>query len=287
MTRPWWLLVIAACTDAETILDPDATAIDVVVHSDPALGIDQVRVSATIAMTEAFAPGVLPEQPRALAADESFAILVPDTLDAKLLTVRIEGLAGGAAIAAGAATVTVHGKQISHVEIVLGDRAVCGDGMILTPLETCDDRNPSAGDGCSAACLVEPGWTCVGPPTGPSTCSLARTACNNGIDDDGDGLVDAADPGCASVSDDDEHGTGMCDDGLDNDHDGLIDFKVGPGGDPGCTSPSDPAETCVGNSAKCRACGDGIDNDGDGKIDYRIDGLGDPQCTSTSDRRES
>jgi len=68
--------------------------------------------------------------------------------------------------------------------------------------------------------------------------------CSNGIDDDGDGLVDfPADPGCASATDLDEHGpTLACDDGADNDGDGLVDFKAGGAGDPGCTSASDPDE---------------------------------------------
>lgn len=56
-----------------------------------------------------------------------------------------------------------------------GPAAVCGDGTIAGS-EQCDDGlPPGAGDGCSAACAVETGWTCTGAP---STCS---TACGDGV----------------------------------------------------------------------------------------------------------
>jgi hypothetical protein len=103
-------------------------------------------------------------------------------------------------------------------------------------------------------------------------------SCNDGIDNDGDGLVDfPADPGCSSPTDISEHDAALpCDDGLDNDGDGLIDFPA----DPGCFSPTSTTES--------PQCQDGIDNDGDGKIDF--DGgasanhgvalaAADPQCT--------
>ena len=69
-------------------------------------------------------------------------------------------------------------------------------------------------------------------------------ACNNGIDDDGDGTEDAADPGCASTSDIDERAPTLpCDNGVDDDGDGRKDFDpatkadplfVAGRGDPGC-----------------------------------------------------
>jgi fibro-slime domain-containing protein len=39
---------------------------------------------------------------------------------------------------------------------------VCGDGKISYG-EFCDDGNPASNDGCSAACQVEPGFTCMTP----------------------------------------------------------------------------------------------------------------------------
>lgn len=34
-------------------------------------------------------------------------------------------------------------------------RAVCGDGMVIAPAETCDDSNTTAGDGCNSTCRLE------------------------------------------------------------------------------------------------------------------------------------
>ncbi len=45
----------------------------------------------------------------------------------------------------------------------------CGNGR-LDAGETCDDRNTTAGDGCSATCRIEPGYTC--PSTGGACASL-------------------------------------------------------------------------------------------------------------------
>jgi hypothetical protein len=93
----------------------------------------------------------------------------------------------------------------------------------------------------------------------------AGLVCDDGVDEDGDGLVDfPADPGCTSATDPDEEDASLpCDDGLDNDlvPDGLIDFS---GGDPDCVSPIDPSEA----EPECR---DGWDNDGDGLYDYPDD----------------
>jgi hypothetical protein len=83
-------------------------------------------------------------------------------------------------------------------------------------------------------------------------------ACRNGVDDDGDKLVDfPADPGCAGAGDDSEHDAALaCDDGEDNDGDGLGDFPA----DPGCAVPASELEN--------PACQDGLDNDGDGQVDF-------------------
>jgi cysteine-rich repeat protein len=43
----------------------------------------------------------------------------------------------------------------------------CGNG-IVTAGEACDDADLADGDGCSAACAIEPGWRCNGRP---SVCS--------------------------------------------------------------------------------------------------------------------
>jgi hypothetical protein len=86
--------------------------------------------------------------------------------------------------------------------------------------------------------------------------AAAPAACENGVDDDGDGLVDAgADPGCDDANDASERSSALvCDDGLDNDADGHVDFSPTPGaGDPGCEGPSSSLEN--------PQCQDGINND--------------------------
>lgn len=89
--------------------------------------------------------------------------------------------------------------------------------------------------------------------------------CADGIDNDGDGLVDLADPGCPSSSDDSEGSPPNPENfACTNDAhcaSGLICFQG----------------TCQ-NKAKCE---DGRDNDGDGKID-----LDDPGCFFSSDNDE-
>lgn len=99
--------------------------------------------------------------------------------------------------------------------------------------------------------------------------------CNNGIDDDNDGLLDLADPGCASKQDNDEHSsTLVCDNGIDetNDADTLKDYQIS-GGDLGCMSVTDSDE-------RDGACDDLVDNDGDGLTDYPND----VECANYADR---
>lgn len=74
----------------------------------------------------------------------------------------------------------------------------CGDGVIA-PAETCDDGNTTAGDGCSATCTIESGYTCAGTP---SACS---TICGDGLirgsetcDDGGTGPGDGCSGTCTS-----------------------------------------------------------------------------------------
>ena len=98
--------------------------------------------------------------------------------------------------------------------------------------------------------------------------SIFRTGqspfCQDGLDNDGDALVDwPDDPGCTDATDDTEIDPPLvCDDGLDNDGDGRVDFPD----DPGCSDPSDLDET-----TELLPCDDGIDNDGDGLIDWPDD----------------
>jgi glycerophosphoryl diester phosphodiesterase len=94
-------------------------------------------------------------------------------------------------------------------------------------------------------------------------------ACEDGIDNDGDLLVDHPDdPGCFGPEDPAEDKE--CSDGLDNDGDGATDHPA----DPGCFAPFYPVED--------PACSDGIDNNGDGFIDHPED----PGCVSSAGQIE-
>lgn len=49
--------------------------------------------------------------------------------------------------------------------------SVCGDGVV-DAAEECDDGYVTSGDGCSSACRVESGFTCVTGSSGSSVCSF-------------------------------------------------------------------------------------------------------------------
>ncbi|MBU0536327.1 MAG: hypothetical protein KKE20_05140, partial [Nanoarchaeota archaeon] len=103
--------------------------------------------------------------------------------------------------------------------------------------------------------------------------------CSDGIDNDGDGLVDyPADPGCEDADDDNETDPVTlpeCSDGLDNDGDGLVDYPA----DLGCENSGDDDET---DSVVIPECDDGLDNDNDGLVD-----LDDPGCENENDDNET
>ncbi|MCX5741327.1 MAG: hypothetical protein NT062_02380, partial [Proteobacteria bacterium] len=106
--------------------------------------------------------------------------------------------------------------------------------------------------------------------------------CDNGIDDDGDGMIDfPEDLGCISATDDTEDSLPMaqCSDGRDNDGDGITDYPL----DPGCFAPQqdDEVDDCP-SGPNCPQCSNGIDDDGNGIKDYPDD----PGCTAASDTDE-
>ena len=112
--------------------------------------------------------------------------------------------------------------------------------------------------------------------------------CEDGIDNDGDGAIDEADPGCTGAIDDfwEREEGAECDDGIDNDGDGLIDLAD----EEDCDNSADPYE------GTRSSCDDGYDNDGDGWVDFEEDdpfteGIdeslwGDPGCESEDDNSE-
>lgn len=152
--------------------------------------------------------------------------------------------------------------------------AVAGDGSIyVADSGACSDGSCTGGlvarvDAVSGARTVVRAGLFAGPLQ-VDVLGALPPACDDGIDDDGDGLVDAADPGCTDAADASEHDPALpCDDGIDDDGDGAPDFPA----DLGCRDAEWPLED--------PQCSDGIENDADGWIDWDGAGVGppDPQC---------
>ncbi len=122
-----------------------------------------------------------------------------------------------------------------------------------TPAElTCDDGFDNDGDGL---------WDCEDSDcAGIEPCGDENTEarCGDGFDNDNDGFVDCADTGCAGVDPCGAEDTeARCADGVDNDNDGSTDC-----GDPDCGG----LAGCVPEADET-TCADGVDNDGDGAVD--------------------
>ena len=136
----------------------------------------------------------------------------------------------------------------------------------MIELESCDDGNGLDDDGCSASCVIEPGWSCTGSP------SLCRS-CGNGVVETGEFCDDgntAAGDGCSTscnvefgFSCDDQapsvcqscgngrpEGSETCDDGN----------RIGGDGCSGFCSVED-GWTCTrldGARSMCASCGNGV-----------------------------
>jgi FtsP/CotA-like multicopper oxidase with cupredoxin domain len=123
-----------------------------------------------------------------------------------------------------------------------------------TPVEDiCNDGIDDDNDGLIDGADPDCGGGCT--PTEPT-----EVTCNDGVDNDCDTFIDCADSDCST-----EPTEVTCDDGIDNDCDGLTD-----GNDPDCGGGG-----CVPTHSKEKGprCSDGIDND----CDTLIDGA-DPDC---------
>jgi cysteine-rich repeat protein len=141
---------------------------------------------------------------------------------------------------------------------------ICGDGAIVSPNETCDDGNTVSGDGCSATCAQETGWTCTGTP------SVCTRNCGNGVIGSGETCDDGNAVGgdgcsatctvetgyactgtpsvCALTCGNGVVGTGeTCDDG-----------NVVSGDGCSATCAAEPGYTCTGTPSVCTfTCGNG------------------------------
>ena len=136
------------------------------------------------------------------------------------------------------------GGELTCSEICLIDTSgcedvlSCGDGDV-GPDEQCDDGNDSSGDGCSATCEIEPGWSC---DDGGSVCQeicgddlmVGNEGCDDGNSAAGDGCSQTCQVEDGWQCDEDNVcveicGDGMlvggegCDDGNSSSEDGCSD----------------------------------------------------------------
>jgi hypothetical protein len=159
-----------------------------------------------------------------------------------------------------------------------GAAEVCTDGIDNDCDGLIDATDPDAVN-CPVECtdLDTDTYAIDGGSCGPVDCDDNNSSvnpgatedCNNGIDDDCDGLIDAADTDCGACIPTASNEKGpRCRDGLDNDCNGLIDSE-----EPSCGGGG-------GGGGDKEVCDDNIDNDGDGKTDCadRKDCNKDPAC---------
>ena len=133
--------------------------------------------------------------------------------------------------------------------------------LLAEPQPDCDDGEDNDGDGWIDD--ADPG--CEDELDDDET-DAGDTECSDGLDNDSDGAIDADDPDCDDGKDDSESPPPECDDTLDNDGDGWVDLD-----DPGCDDVLDTDEEDDGETE----CSDGEDNDGDGLVDAEDDGCAD------------
>jgi len=132
-----------------------------------------------------------------------------------------------------------------------------------TSMGQSDERRVEDGDSFPGGCGLGT------PPPTPEICT-------DGVDNDGNSLIDCADPACANDPACQQPPTPeICTDGIDNDGNGLIDCAdPACANDPACQTPPPPTTTTFE-----AACNDGQDNDGDGAVDCADpDCVADPAC---------
>jgi cysteine-rich repeat protein len=152
---------------------------------------------------------------------------------------------------------------------------VCGDNVVIG--EECDDGNTLGGDGCSATCTVEAGFTCTGSP------SICTPICGDGLVVSGEGCDDGnttSGDGCASGCTV-ETGwtcggapsacTPICGDGLILGAETCDDGNTIASDGCSATCTVESGYSCTGSPSSCSAiCGDGIVIGGEGCDDANL-----------------
>lgn len=101
----------------------------------------------------------------------------------------------------------------------------------LTPNPTSPPATPTSAPNATSTAIPTATFTATSLPTNSPTAQATATStdtpspleCSDKKDNDNDGYIDFADPGCKRVGDNCE-AVLECDDGRDNDHDGRTDF---------------------------------------------------------------
>ncbi len=177
------------------------------------------------------------------------------TVSGDFLAGTLKGIAFGE-VRDGEAPCTWEGSFTA--ELVETIDAACGNG-IIEPGETCDDGNPTEGDGCSATCGIEE----PPPPPGPE--------CGNGFLEFGEGCDDGNlldGDGCSSACqlEPPPPPTRVCGNGLLEPGEGCDDGNLQPGDgcSPACQVEPRPIGRC-GNGIldPGEQCDDGNRNDDD------------------------
>jgi hypothetical protein len=253
--------------------------------------------------------------PTVLIAALGAAVLIAATLVGLLLSGGggDTGAAGGPGLAGSGPGATTAGDEKRVLLTVQVDGGGSGHVVIDPSGASCTDTckhafvlgervslstDPDTGsrfDGWSESCTGKGGCSLVMDRPREVTVSFeespAAAQCSDGRDNDGDGLIDTADPGCDA--DDTEAPSNRpaqasdCHDGRDNDGDGLVDAAQDPAcangdSESGSGGPSKAPTTTTTTpapppppAAPPPQCGDGRDNDGDGLVDAK-----DPGCAS-------
>ncbi len=261
-------LLAAACAEPEQgppVVEAGITGVELTVHFAESAALEQLSITGTVAGAEAFEPGLVPDPPRALAPEgETLAILLPPELAGSILRIRVDGLRDGVAVAAEAGEVPLVAGVLVPLQLSLGDPATCGDGVVREGLEGCDDGGTTPGDGCDAACAVEPSYTCAGEP---SVCVRCGNGLVEGIEACDDGGVAGGD-GCSATchveagytcAGEPSTCSQTCGDGVLDERDGCDDGNVASGD--GCSAACvvEPGFSCEGAPSRCAAlCGDGF-----------------------------
>lgn len=179
--------------------------------------------------------------------------------------------------------------------------AQCFDGIDndLDGKKDCADPDCNGVTFGAQHCSGHEAWLPPSPldPTGVSAPAAYFNYCSDGLDNDGDGKIDAQDSDCKDVFGEcgpspatEDYTFLSCSDGQDNDLNGLTDCadagcraggKLGRSGclNASCGAPAKYATTqtdaaaCAASENAADLCGDGLDNDGNGRID-----CADPAC---------